>query len=399
MSKYYVPQIDKSSLEGTSEDACRLLKNILQADAHSAVGKIMISERQIALKLGLDRTSVHRIYLKLIDDGVLERLTGGRLYKITSKIIASSYNCIGIVLPMRFSEYIHATTYQQQRQRYYNGIVDRASDLGFATKPIYLPPANTPISDIKAFLAQELPKLTGLIHLGDRGLEYDPALRELLIQNQLPQIFINSSVDNPQIGSISYDHTSVINAISHFLKDRGHHNLAIVSPQYSDVYYCQYTMIYLKEMAELFRHAGMNVKKTWEIKFPDNPTIKFLEEKIIKLLKEPDLPTAFWCRNDKTALKLIEIIQNLGYQVPQDFSVIGFDNILEGEKSTPRLTTLQNPIYACGNASVDMILEHKKNGVNDQNRKKTFPVTLIARDSVRVLNQENDFLNSKIRIF
>ena len=395
----FIYELDENSLKPTGEEVYRLLKNILETDALSAVGKLMLSERQLALKSGLDRTSVHKIYLKLVDDGFLELLTGGRLYRITSKIIASSYNCIGIALPIRFSDYIHATNYPQQHQRYYDGIVDRATELGFATKPIYLPPPNTPISDIRTFFAQELPKLTGVIHLGDRGLTYDPALRELLTQNQLPQIFINSEVDNPQIGSISYDHTSIINAVSHFFKERGHHKLAIVSPRYSEAVYCQYTMIYLKEMAELFRQAGMNVKKTWEIEFPDNPTIKFLDKKIIKLLKEPDLPTAFWCRNDKIALKLIEILQNMGYQIPQDFSVIGFDNVVEGEESTPRLTTLQNPIYTCGSASVDMVLEHKRNGVNDQNRKKMFPVTLIDRDSAKVSMRVEDTLKSKVRIF
>jgi DNA-binding LacI/PurR family transcriptional regulator len=97
-----------------------------------------------------------------------------------------------------------------------------------------------------------------------------------------------------------------------------------------------------------------------------------------KLLDLDEIPTAVLAANDHMALGLIKGLKERGYRVPEDISVMGFDNIAACEYSDPRLTTIaQNPIKI-GEEAVKFIL--------DENREKKIckiDIELIIRDSVR----------------
>ncbi|MEO8531896.1 MAG: LacI family DNA-binding transcriptional regulator, partial [Deltaproteobacteria bacterium] len=61
-----------------------------------------------------------------------------------------------------------------------------------------------------------------------------------------------------------------------------------------------------------------------------------------------DLPTAFMCVNDATAIGVISALKGRGYNVPRDFSVIGFDDVPQATFIDPPLTTIRQPRSAIG---------------------------------------------------
>jgi LacI family transcriptional regulator len=63
-------------------------------------------------------------------------------------------------------------------------------------------------------------------------------------------------------------------------------------------------------------------------------------------------PRAVVCSNDQMALGIIEALQARGLRVPEDVIVTGFDGIEEGRMSTPRLTTVQQPMARLGRAAM-----------------------------------------------
>ena len=67
-----------------------------------------------------------------------------------------------------------------------------------------------------------------------------------------------------------------------------------------------------------------------------------------QLLEMSDPPTAIFAANDVSALATIEVAQSIGLSVPEDLSVIGFDNILESALSQPSLTTIDQSIQEMG---------------------------------------------------
>jgi LacI family transcriptional regulator len=63
-------------------------------------------------------------------------------------------------------------------------------------------------------------------------------------------------------------------------------------------------------------------------------------------------PRALVCSNDQMALGIMEVLQVRGIRVPEDTIITGFDGIEEGRMSTPRLTTVQQPMVRLGRAAM-----------------------------------------------
>ena len=75
-----------------------------------------------------------------------------------------------------------------------------------------------------------------------------------------------------------------------------------------------------------------------------------------ELLTRPDRPTAIFGANDLMAIRTVQVAREVGLRVPDDVSVIGFDNVPESALVTPPLTTVQQPLHAMGAAALDLLV-------------------------------------------
>jgi diguanylate cyclase (GGDEF)-like protein len=66
---------------------------------------------------------------------------------------------------------------------------------------------------------------------------------------------------------------------------------------------------------------------------------------------------ALMAANDEMALAIMKYLQNKGFNIPEDISIVGFDNVEGSRTSTPTLTTVRQPIYAKGRIAVKMALD------------------------------------------
>lgn len=76
-----------------------------------------------------------------------------------------------------------------------------------------------------------------------------------------------------------------------------------------------------------------------------------------ELLQLPDRPTALFAANDLMALATIEVARDLGLRVPDDLSVVGFDDVPEAVRSVPPLTTIAQPIQQMGSEAIGLLVE------------------------------------------
>ena len=95
--------------------------------------------------------------------------------------------------------------------------------------------------------------------------------------------------------------------------------------------------------------------------------------------------TAYFCANDETAIGLIQGLRAHGLHVPQDISVMGFDDVESARLITPALTTIRANPAGVGRIAVRRLIERVK--------MPTLPITqtslatyLVERDSVKVLS-------------
>lgn len=94
----------------------------------------------------------------------------------------------------------------------------------------------------------------------------------------------------------------------------------------------------------------------------------------------PDRPTAVFCASDEMACGFIGEVQRRGFRVPQDVSVVGFDDIELVDHITPALTTIRQPRRAIGETAARVMVALIA-GDDPEPRDTVLPVELIERAS------------------
>jgi LacI family transcriptional regulator len=103
-----------------------------------------------------------------------------------------------------------------------------------------------------------------------------------------------------------------------------------------------------------------------------------------KLLSLSDRPTAIFAANDQSAIGTIEAAYEMGLRVPDDLSVVGFDNIPEAAYVNPALTTVDQFIGKMGYVATETLIGLIQGKPLDGDL-YTMPTQLVARDSCRAI--------------
>lgn len=98
-----------------------------------------------------------------------------------------------------------------------------------------------------------------------------------------------------------------------------------------------------------------------------------------ELLGLLDRPTAVFAANDLSAIRVMEVAAELGLRVPDDLSVVGFDNVPEAANSIPSLTTVAQPLQQMGAEAVRLLLTLLDGDGNEEHLR--FPASLVVRGS------------------
>lgn len=105
-----------------------------------------------------------------------------------------------------------------------------------------------------------------------------------------------------------------------------------------------------------------------------------------KLANLTNRPTAIFAFSDEMAMSCMSTLHKMGFKIPQDFSVLGFDNIRYAEYCSPSLTTVAQPMTEIGVACMELLLP-QLNGEPMQAVKRVLPHQLIVRESTGLAPQ------------
>lgn len=98
------------------------------------------------------------------------------------------------------------------------------------------------------------------------------------------------------------------------------------------------------------------------------------------LMNLNDRPTAIFAFSDEMAMSCMSTLHKLGLAIPQDISVLGFDNIRYAEYCSPSLSTVAQPMTEIGQVCMELLLP-QLNGEPMQAEKRILPHKLIIRES------------------
>ncbi|KLN33146.1 LacI family DNA-binding transcriptional regulator [Cellulosimicrobium cellulans] len=102
-----------------------------------------------------------------------------------------------------------------------------------------------------------------------------------------------------------------------------------------------------------------------------------------ELLSLPERPTAIFAANDLSAIRTMEVAAELGLRVPDDVSVVGFDNVPESALTNPPLTTVDQPIHRMGAEALRLIVDLVEGNTREPHVR--LPTTLVVRGTTRPL--------------
>ncbi len=101
-----------------------------------------------------------------------------------------------------------------------------------------------------------------------------------------------------------------------------------------------------------------------------------------ELLSIPNPPTALFCGNDLIALGAYEAVHSMGLQIPNDISIVGYDDQEIASYLNPPLTTVRLPYYEMGQQSVLHLIKMINNRKKEKPFQKKMRSTIVQRNSV-----------------
>ncbi len=346
-------------------------------------GYRLVPVRQFAQKLGVARQTIQKVYCQLEEEGIISRMPGKRTWSI-ARSQKTRPRCFGMVLPIPFSEYFLPETEHGQRHfRMYAGIIDRATELGYSSCPVFLPPGDASEEAVAEAIMDIKQRCCAVIHFGSRGFSPDLPLQRLLQQQDIAQISFNCEFTYPNVGAVTFDPDYAARMAITYLRESGHRNICLV--------YClheesdgesKYVLTQEKDLREKFENAGVPSINLSFFPIKRGKEVESLRRNLTAVLEQDMPPTAFWCRNDSIAFDLIRLLQKRGLRVPDDFSVIGFNNLLDAEQFNPPLSTFNNPFYDMGQTVTNRLHEYITKGITLEHRITRIPPLLISRGSV-----------------
>jgi LacI family transcriptional regulator len=187
---------------------------------------------------------------------------------------------------------------------------------------------------------------------------------------------LDARCDDPRIPSVAPDEVQGGQAATQLLLDQGHRRIAMMS-NVDDI---PATRGRLEGHVRALRGAGIDPG--------DDPVVRDLSDAGggyragLELLDRTPRPTAIFCFNDRMAMGLYQAAAERGLRIPEDLSVVGFDNqelIADGLR--PGLTTVALPHYEMGAWAVETLIRRIE-GPDTPSEQVLLPCPVVERGSV-----------------
>ena len=198
---------------------------------------------------------------------------------------------------------------------------------------------------------------------------------EALAARSYPFVVVDPRIDVPRgTVSISAAHFSGARAVTRHLVGLGHRRIGVITgPQ---AWHTRDDRVggHLAALSE----AGLLGDP--ELMRHGEPATKTGLRAAAELLELRPRPSAVVCFNDKVAVGVLEAAAARGLRVPEDLSVTGFDDIDVSRATTPRLTTVRQPLQEMGRTAVTMLIR-QLDGHAHEALSMELATELIVRDS------------------
>lgn len=198
-------------------------------------------------------------------------------------------------------------------------------------------------------------------------------------ETSLPVVAVAGHEELSGVTNVVLNHQSAAELGIEHLYSLGHRKIALIKGQD----FSSDTKIRFEAIMKSAKKFGLTINDNYVTQLEGiNPSPGVGYIAIEKLLAKNRDFTAVFAFNDMSAIGAIRGLQNAGLRVPEDVSVVGFDNIHFAEFNSPSLTTIQQPLFEMGELAAQTLLK-RLSKVDDEAK---IPQTLSVEPKLIVRN-------------
>lgn len=310
-----------------------------------SVGEQLKSHKELAAEYDVSLITVKNALSTLIDEGFLFSRVGKGTFVAnkngTENI--STHNSIGLVL-------------RDLKNPFFSLIIHSIEEKAYSDK------YNILLSNSSSQIKKEESQIKNFINMGVKGLiiasrKKEPHAPEIIrtLQNQRFPYVMVSYVADEDIYYVGTDHEyGAYIATEHLLK-LGHTKIGYINSPKSNILGDVRMQGYIKAL----HTYGLEPLPEYHLRLTSDTHPERFEAGYqlgdhFHELK--DKPTAFFTYNDISALGFIKRLMELGYQIPEDVAIVGFDDIEQSSYANVPLTTIHQPVERIGVAAVNKLI-------------------------------------------
>jgi LacI family transcriptional regulator len=230
-------------------------------------------------------------------------------------------------------------------------------------------------------------RVEGLVVIAN-WLVTDIKLLADLTECRVPTVIAGRSFENHSVSTVSVDNENGASMALEHLYRLGHRDIALLrGPKALSSSGQRW-----KGIRAFAQSAGLHLDSKKILELPEsldpNSSFETGAQLTGELLRQGKEFTALMAYDDMTALGALRALKKKGLRVPEDCSVIGFDDVAQASLSVPSLTTVRQPMEAMGSLSAGMVLDAIKAMDEKQDIpvvRRKIPAELVVRESTRAL--------------
>ncbi len=328
----------------------------------------MVTIKDVARRAGVSVATVSRVMNK---SGPVSPEASQRIHEAAAalhyvphggarSLITSKTSTIGVLLPDLyggfFSEMIRGIDQTAQQHGYH----------------LLLSGSHNRKSEMEAAMRAMRGRTDGLIAMSPH---FDAATLVENLPPSLPVILLSCEARDDEYQVIAIDNTGGAEAMVRHLLDLGHRRIAMVMGEKGHFDTGERLQGYRSALLE----AGIEPDRDYEAQgdFSEASGHRAVQE----LLALPEPPTAIFCANDSMAIGGLCAVHDAGLRVPDDVTVVGFDDIPLAHYMSPPLSSVHVPVFEMGARAVTRLIAALKGEPVSERRHERLPTHLVVRSS------------------
>lgn len=211
---------------------------------------------------------------------------------------------------------------------------------------------------------------------GDKVIPY-------LVESKIPFVLVGSPSEQAEhVIYVDNDNVKAAEDATDYLIELGHRKIGYIG---GDLNY-EVSNARFKGYQDALRKHDVPFEERYAV----NPQGDFdLHDIVLRFMNLPEPPTSLVVTDDLVALKVLQVCRNEGITVPDELSIISFNNAMIAQVSSPALTSVDTQVFQLGYEAAKCLVD-EINEPSEYKKSVIIPTVIEKRESCRILNEKSE---------